>query len=237
MSLIDWLRGPSKSIRYRFITNPANKIRYLTHYRAVGRTRLDYWADGMNAVQRPSLDDDSDEGYLGKGRLQFDYLVSNGLKPNHRFLDYGCGPMRGGVRIVPYLSDGLYVGADISRMFIRDGVRMMEGFGIQRDRYQTVTIHDFDLTDLYGFEFDFAASYSALQYVSDEDLKRIIAGLRPLLKGPFHYNFPAEEKKPELDFKGQYYRSPERIAAICEPLGFSVAFQETAEGNKMAVLR
>lgn len=237
MSLLEWLRGPSKSLRYRFITNPANKLQYLTNYRAVGRTRLDYWADAIDKVQYPRIDRDLSKDYLENGRQQFEYLIDNGLKPHHRFLDYGCGPMRGGLHIVPYLSEGLYVGADISRVFIQRGVRLLEKKGIQRDRYQVVTIRDFDLTCLYGFEFDFGASFSALQYVSDEDLKRILTGLRPLLKGPFHYNFPAPNKKAELAMKGQYYRSPERIAAIAEPLGYTVTFQDGYPGDPMAILQ
>jgi len=224
-------------MRYRFITNPANKLRYLTTYRAFGRTRLDYWADGIDQAQRSRIDRDLSKGYLEGGRQQFEYLLKSGLNPHHRFLDYGCGPMRGGLHIVPYLSEGLYVAADISRIFIQRGVRLLEKNGIKRDRYHVVTIRDFGLTCLYGFEFDFAASFSALQYVSDDDFKRILTGLRPLLKGPFHYNFPAPDKKAELAMKGQYYRSPERIVTIAEPLGYSVTFQSGYPSGPMAILQ
>jgi hypothetical protein len=30
------------------------------------------------------------------GKLQFDFLISRGLKPEHVFLDIACGPLRGG---------------------------------------------------------------------------------------------------------------------------------------------
>src|ERR1700678_1283527 len=36
------------------------------------------------------------------GKLQFDFLISRGLKPEHVFLDIACGPLRGGAaRTVP----------------------------------------------------------------------------------------------------------------------------------------
>ena len=48
------------------------------------------------------------------GKLQFDYLVANGLKPGHRLLDIGCGTLRGGRHFIRYLAPGGYTGIDIS---------------------------------------------------------------------------------------------------------------------------
>lgn len=30
------------------------------------------------------------------GKLQFEFMVKHGLKPEHKFLDIGCGSLRGG---------------------------------------------------------------------------------------------------------------------------------------------
>lgn len=30
------------------------------------------------------------------GKLQFEFMVKQGLKPHHKFLDIGCGSLRGG---------------------------------------------------------------------------------------------------------------------------------------------
>ena len=37
------------------------------------------------------------------GRLQFDFLVAQGLQPHHKMLDIGCGSMRGGRHFVNHL--------------------------------------------------------------------------------------------------------------------------------------
>lgn len=235
-TILDHLRGPSKSLRHRFISGPVSRLRYAVKYRAMGRARLDYWADATDAAQLPLLDVPLSSDYRAYGRVQFDYLVANGLKPEHRFLDYGCGPMRGGVHVVPYLTDGTYVGADISRRFMQRGIRLMEEACIERSRYHLVTIRDFDLSDLHGFRFDMAASFSALQYVADDDLKRILSGIRRVLDGRFFYDFPMPDKLGELKVKGQHYRSPERIVALVEPLGFSVAIEVGHMDGGMAVL-
>src|SRR5205807_6035012 len=47
------------------------------------------------------------------GRLQFEFLTGNGLKPHHRLLDVGCGALRGGLHFIRYLDEGNYVGVDL----------------------------------------------------------------------------------------------------------------------------
>src|SRR3990167_1367555 len=46
------------------------------------------------------------------GRLQFDFLVAQGLQPQHHLLDVGCGSLRGGLHFIRYLAPGHYVGLD-----------------------------------------------------------------------------------------------------------------------------
>lgn len=48
------------------------------------------------------------------GKLQFDFMVAHGLKPDSRLLDYGCGSGRGAVHFVKWLVLGAYVGIDQS---------------------------------------------------------------------------------------------------------------------------
>jgi SAM-dependent methyltransferase len=46
------------------------------------------------------------------GELQFNFLISQGLKPTNYFLDVGCGSLRGGVHFIRYLDPGHYYGID-----------------------------------------------------------------------------------------------------------------------------
>jgi hypothetical protein len=56
------------------------------------------------------------------GKLQFDFLVANGLVPNHVFLDVACGCLRAGVHFIPYLEAGHYLGIDKEADLIRAGI-------------------------------------------------------------------------------------------------------------------
>jgi SAM-dependent methyltransferase len=46
------------------------------------------------------------------GRLQFEWLVARGLRPDHRLLDMPCGSFRAGRFLIEYLDPGRYVGVE-----------------------------------------------------------------------------------------------------------------------------
>src|SRR6185312_2619231 len=46
-------------------------------------------------------------------RFQIEMLKRQGLRPEHRFLELGCGPLTVGVPLIQYLEPGHYTGVDI----------------------------------------------------------------------------------------------------------------------------
>lgn len=54
------------------------------------------------------------ENWDAHGEFQRDFLISQGLKPEHALLDIGCGTGRLARKVVPYLDPRRYVGLDIS---------------------------------------------------------------------------------------------------------------------------
>src|SRR5512146_152922 len=46
------------------------------------------------------------------GRLQFDFLVRQGLRPSDTLVDSACGPLRGGIHATRYLEPGPYRGIE-----------------------------------------------------------------------------------------------------------------------------
>jgi hypothetical protein len=57
------------------------------------------------------------------GKLQFDFLKQQGLKPYHYLLDIACGALRLGVRAIPYLERGHYLGIEKEEGLIAAGVQ------------------------------------------------------------------------------------------------------------------
>lgn len=56
------------------------------------------------------------------GKLQFDYMKQQGLRPHHSLIDIGCGSLRGGTHFIPYLDAYQYYGFDINRSLIEAGL-------------------------------------------------------------------------------------------------------------------
>jgi SAM-dependent methyltransferase len=52
------------------------------------------------------------------GQVQFQFLKSQGLKPEHRLTEIGCGTGRLARKVVPYLQNGHYLGVDLSPLAI-----------------------------------------------------------------------------------------------------------------------
>lgn len=115
------------------------------------------------------------------GRLQFDFLVGHGLRPEHYLLDVGCGPLRGGVHFVRYLEAGHYYGVD----------RRAERLRIGRDvelKLAGLTDKGAVLTEMddFGFErleqsFDFALAQSVFTHLPANKIVRCLMNIERVL--------------------------------------------------------
>lgn len=67
------------------------------------------------------------EDYDLVSAMVFNLVTCLGLRQNHRVLDIGCGSLRNGRLLIPYLNRGNYFGLDPNRWLIREGVRYEVG--------------------------------------------------------------------------------------------------------------
>lgn len=76
------------------------------------------------------------------GKLQFDFLVKQGLKPSHCFLDIGCGSFRGGIHFINYLDAGNYLGIDKEKALIDLGIEKELGNTVYEKKKPEVVVSD-----------------------------------------------------------------------------------------------
>lgn len=111
------------------------------------------------------------------GRMQLDFLVGEGLTPDMRLLDIGCGCLRGGVHFISYLDPGNYCGTDISQALLDAGYDIeLLAAGLQ-DRLPRTNLNcnaTFD-ADMFGVKFDVAIAQSVFTHLPLNHLKLCLA--------------------------------------------------------------
>lgn len=100
-------------------------------------------------------------GERGQGQLAF--LKSQGLQPQHKILDVGCGPARGGIHFIDYLKSGNYCGVDYHPDFIRIASDLVMERGLQNKCPKFTCLKDFDFRKLNEM-FDFVLVWSVLNH-------------------------------------------------------------------------
>lgn len=127
------------------------------------------------------------------GSLQFEFLVSEGLKPEHKLLDIGCGSLRGGVHFVNYLEPGNYYGSDLNQAFLDAGydIELAEA-GIQaklpRDNLTCTDSFDLPWPDAI---FDFAIAQSVFTHLTFNRIRQCLVRTAPKMRpgGTFFATF------------------------------------------------
>lgn len=90
---------------------------------------------------------------------QYNYLMEKGVRPGYKFLDLGCGPLRLGVKLIPYLSQGFYYGVDINADTLDRGEQVLSEYGVNANNYKLIQTDCFDLSGVPdGVDFAFSNS-------------------------------------------------------------------------------
>lgn len=117
-------------------------------------------------------------GQWGKiGRLQFDFLVSQGLEPDHVFLDVGCGALRGGRHFIKYLDPGNYLGIDLHQELLDAGAEKEVGEEMMEEkRPELIASSDFEF-ERFAKRPDFALAQSLFTHLNPDDISHCLRKL------------------------------------------------------------
>ncbi|HXV35447.1 MAG TPA: class I SAM-dependent methyltransferase [Gaiellaceae bacterium] len=115
------------------------------------------------------------------GKLQFDFLVDQGLKPEHHLLDVGCGPLRAGVHFMAYLEPGHYFGVEKRADLLEAGRDVeMPRSGVVGRNPTLVVMEDFDFRRL-DQTFDFAIAQSVFTHLPINNVIRCLVRMSEVL--------------------------------------------------------
>jgi SAM-dependent methyltransferase len=112
------------------------------------------------------------------GATQFALLVVLGMRGHHRVLDFGCGSLRAGRLLIPYLDRGNYHGLEPNLWLIEDAIERQVG----RDQVGIKWPHfhrDADFrAERCGGDFDFILAQSIFSHAGADIVEQALAGFR-----------------------------------------------------------
>ncbi len=118
------------------------------------------------------------------GQLQFNYVRDRGLVRHMRFLDVGCGCLRGGLHFVDYLDAGCYYGIDLSQDLLDAGYDTeLKQAGLQQKlpRENLLCTDGFNATG-FGVAFDMALAHSVFTHLPSDLVKLCLSRLAHVIK-------------------------------------------------------
>jgi hypothetical protein len=143
-------------------------------------------------------------GFENAGRQQLILLLMNGLEPDSKIVDLGCGVLRAGYWLIHFLDAGCYHGIEPHRERLETGVSTIlepELLREKRPRFDTNSAFD---TAVFGTKFDFFLAYSIWTHASKQQIAVMLDNfVRDSTPGAVFLTsiIPAGWRKP--DYRGE----------------------------------
>jgi SAM-dependent methyltransferase len=140
-----------------------------------GRADDEASTDSYPRVKKMFLDEAHHREYgrpWGMGKYIFEFAVEAGLRPEHRLLDFGCGALRFGNWVIPYLDAGNYFGVEAHLPSLEAAVTYeIPLHALEQRRPRLLWNEDFAFSH-FGTTFDFIVDYSSAQRVKNPARRR-----------------------------------------------------------------
>ena len=132
------------------------------------------------------------------GASQFNLLTTLGLRSAHRCLDVGCGSLRAGRLLIPYLDPCRYFGIEPNAWLLQDGVGHEVGHDLVRIKQPSFDHNSTLDCGVFGVKFDFILAQSIFSHTGQDMLRPALASASAALAGDglLVATFVRPERKP-----------------------------------------
>ena len=157
--------------------------------------------------------------------MAFNLLTSIGLRQRHRVLDIGCGSLRVGRLLIPYLNPRHYFGIEPNRWLVREGIKREIGRDLVRIKKPTFSFRTSMEEFKAPLELDYALAQSIFSHCGIDLIKAWLSQAHPHLKddGALLATFvidTRDNEEPGWRYPDCVKYRPETIAEAAAESGF-----------------
>ncbi len=168
--------------------------------------------------------------------MQFNLITKYGLRETHKFLDIGCGSLRGGRLFIIYLLEGNYYGVEPEKWLVDDGIYFELGKQLIKMKKPSFLYRtDFDFSK-FNQTFDFALAQSIFTHSSEYQIRQCISALSSVAN--HNFTFLASFIEGNTNYMGKDWVYPncvqykfEFLKSIIEEYGFKCVKTDDAHPN------
>jgi len=168
------------------------------------------------------------------GRLQFEFMLKMGLKPQHVLLDVGCGALRAGVKFIDYLDEEKYLGLDREKRLIQIGIKQELGRDLMRRKSPEFVVSDSFEFEKFSKQPDFAIAQSLFTHLAEADIRLCLQKLRRFMNpgGRFYATwFITDESHVNESPRSHSHRSFRYPRATVEEFGIKAGWRQRYIGD------
>lgn len=164
------------------------------------------------------------------GSLQFDFLCSKGMQPESYLLDIACGSLRLGVKAIPYLQSGHYLGIEKESGLVAAGFEHELDNDVRIAQSPCIVISDSFEFEKFQQKADFAIAQSLFSHLPPDLINLCFKKLHPWLadQGAFFATYFEVEKPRKNPSKphdhGYYAYTKAEMMAFGESNGFAANY-------------
>lgn len=164
------------------------------------------------------------------GASQFNLLTTLGLRDYHRVLDFGCGSLRLGRLLIPYLKKGGYAGLEPNRWLIDAAIAHEIGQDIIHIKQPNFFHNDDFQIDPAAGRFDFIMAQSIFSHIGTDLIEAALPPIAAALAddGLFLMTVlhPGQDGTDEFHGRGWVYpgcvaHSPQTLSKLFQQAGFT----------------
>ncbi len=143
------------------------------------------------------------------GADQFNLLTFKGLREHHKVLDIGCGSLRAGRLLIPYLARNNYYGIEPEKWLVEDGFEKNLGNDIKEIKSPSFNYNGDFKFDMFDTNFDYLIACSIFSHASQSQIMKCLSSASNVM----HDNsfFFASFKQGETNYSADHWAYPEVI--------------------------